>query len=107
MTDIDGPWEAGGAIILLLFAGIIWYPSLMAHAGDPTASGQILSHGFTLMLFSVLPTSTFAVGVDIIVAVASSILAGSIGLRGKAILFVGGAGWVLTNMVMTALNPPY
>jgi hypothetical protein len=105
--DIDELWQAGALIIVLLFAGLFWYPAIMRNAGDPGASVEVVGDGIILILYSVVPTSKFAVYVDLAVAfVASVFAAGSLDARGKGIIVAAGAGWTLTNMTMTALNPP-
>ena len=105
--DIDDLWQAGVLIIVLLFAGLIWYPSILSNAGDPVAGVNIIGDGIVLILYSVVPTSSFALYVDLVVAfVASTVAAGSLNARGKGLIVAAGAGWTLTNMLMTALNPP-
>lgn len=105
--DIEEIFTKGGVVVVLLFAGLIWFPSIRANAGDPGASVDVIGDGLILILYSVYPTSQLAVYVDLTVAVISSVVAaGSLNARGKGIIFAAGAGWVLANMMMTALNPP-
>jgi hypothetical protein len=105
--DIDDLWQAGALIIVLLFAGLIWFPAIRANAGDPGASVDVVGDGIVLILYSVVPTSELAVYVDLAVAfVASVFAAGSLDARGKGIIVAAGAGWTLANMIMTAMNPP-
>lgn len=105
--DIEEIFTKGGLLVVLLFAGVIWYPSLLENAENPSASATIVSDGIVLLVYSVFPVSPLAVYVDLAVAVISTfIAASSLDARGKGIIFAAGAGWVLANMVMTAMNPP-
>ncbi|KPN31943.1 hypothetical protein SY89_02700 [Halolamina pelagica] len=105
--DIEDIFTKGGLVIVFLFAGLVWYPSILEHAENPSESANILSDGIVLLVYSVFPVSPLAVYVDLAVAVVSSfVAANSLNARGKGIIFAAGAGWVLANMLMTALNPP-
>lgn len=105
--DIEEIFTKGGIVVVLLFAGLIWYPSILENADNPSASASIISDGIVLLVYSVFPVSPLAVYVDLAVAFISSVVAaGSLRVRGKGIIFAAGAGWVLANMLMTALNPP-
>lgn len=105
--DIKEIFTKGGIVVVLLFAGLIWYPSILQNADNPSVSANVISDGIVLLVYSVYPVSPLAVYVDLVVtAISSFVAAGKLGARGKGIIFAAGAGWVLANMVMTALNPP-
>ena len=105
--DIEEIFTKGGIVVVLLFAGLIWYPSILENTDNPSVSASIISDGIVLLVYSVYPVSPLAIYVDLAVAVISSfVAAGKLDARGKGIIFAAGAGWVLTNMVMTMLNPP-
>ena len=105
--DIEEVFTKGGIVVIFAFAGLVWYPSILENADNPSATANIISDGIVLLVYSVLPVSPLAVYVDLTVAVISSLVAAStLNARGKAIIFAAGAGWVLANMVMTAINPP-
>ena len=105
--DIEEIFTKGGLVVVLLFAALIWYPSILENAENPSASAKIISDGIVLLVYSVFPVSPLAVYVDLTVAVVSSFVAASrLNVRGKGIIFAAGSGWVLANMVMTAINPP-
>jgi hypothetical protein len=91
--DIEEIFTKGGVVVVLLFAGLIWFPSISANAGDPGASIDVIGDGLILILYSVYPTSQLAVYVDLTAAVISSVVAaGSLNARGKGIIFAAGAG---------------
>lgn len=106
-SDIEEIFTTGGLVVVLLFAGLFWYPSILNNAGDPGTTVDIINNGIVLLIYSVFPVSPLAVYVDLAVAFVSSVVAaGSLNARGKGIIFAAGAGWVLANMMMTVLNPP-
>lgn len=105
--DIKELFTKGGAIAVLLFAGLFWLPAIRANAGDPAASVDVISNGLVILIYSVLPASELAVFVDFTVAViASAVSVETLNSRGKGIIVAFGAGWVISNMVMTAMFPP-
>jgi|AntDeeMetagen681_2_1112603.scaffolds.fasta_scaffold23463_2 hypothetical protein len=107
VKDIKEIFMMGGLVVALLYAGLIWFPNIRASAGDPSASVDVVSNGIIILIYSVLPASELAIYVDLAVAaIASLVSVESFNSRGKGIIFAAGAGWVLANMIMTAIFPP-
>lgn len=104
--DIRELFVTGGMLLAVAFAGLLWYPALMRSAGDPVATVEVFRDGLVLLIYSVYPTSPLAVYVDLAVAGIASVVSAKGGIRGRGVIMAAGAGWVLANMAMTALNPP-
>ena len=105
--DIKELFAKGGVLAVLLFAGFWWFPSILENAGNPNESVDVIGDGIVILIYSVLPASELAIFVDVVVAfIAAIVSVDKLNARAKGMVIAAGAGWVGSNMIMTAIFPP-
>jgi len=70
-------------------------------------SVDVIGGGIVILIYSVLPANELAIFVDVGVAfIAAIVSVDKLNARAKGIVIAAGAGWVGSNIIMTAIFPP-